>query len=196
MSTAVKNLRFIWHYFKANLSTAMEYRASFWTQVVGMVLNDALWLCFWRLFFQEFRTIGDWTYTELLLLYAVVTIGFGLAYTIMGNCRNLSQLISEGHLDFYLALPQNILLHVLVSRMDVSAWGDLFFGILVYAISGVVTWYNTILLTIASILTAAIMVFFYRSLSFAVLLHWKCSRPGLSVNKRAAHLCHVSYAAF
>lgn len=171
MSTVVKNLSFIWYYFKANLSMAMEYRTNFLTQVFGMVLNDALWIAFWWLFFQEFRSIGDWSYTELLLLYSVVTAGFGLAFGIMGNCSHLSQIISEGHLDFYLGLPQNVLLHVLVSRMDVSAWGDLVFGILVYAISGVVTWYNTLLMAIATLLTAAIFVFFgvaFHSLSFYI----------------------------
>ena len=65
--------------------------------------------------------VAGWSYQELLLLYAVLTLGFGLGVGIMGNCTRLSQIIAEGHLDFYLTLPKNVLLHVLVSRMNVGA---------------------------------------------------------------------------
>ncbi|NLV92503.1 MAG: hypothetical protein GX030_08965 [Firmicutes bacterium] len=171
MSTVVSNLRFAWYYVRANLSMAMEYRGSFLTQVFGMVLNNTLWAVFWWLFFQNFPRIEGWSYSELLLLYAVVAIGFALALGLMGNCNSISRIIAEGHLDFYLAQPKPVLLHILVSRMDVSAWGDLVFGVLVYGISGAVSWYNTLLLITASVLTGAIFVFFgvaVHSISFYI----------------------------
>ncbi len=74
MSTAVKLGRFLWGYFRANLSMAMEYRANFIIQVFGMVLNDALWVLFWWLFFRQFPLVAGWSYQELLLLYAVLTL--------------------------------------------------------------------------------------------------------------------------
>lgn len=165
MSTAAKQLRFIGEYVRANLAMAMEYRANFIIQVIGMVLNDALWVFFWWLFFRQFPLVAGWSYQELLLLYAVLTLGFGLGVGVMGNCTRLSQIIAEGHLDFYLTLPKNVLLHVLVSRMQVSALGDIAFGLLVYGFSGAVSWANTAMLLMTSMLTAVTFV------AFAVLAH-------------------------
>lgn len=165
MSTVAKLGAFLWEYFRANLAMAMEYRANFVIQVFGMVLNDALWVFFWWLFFNRFPQVAGWSYQELLLLYAVLTLGFGLGIGVMGNCTRLSQIIAEGHLDFYLALPKNVLLHVLVSRMNVSALGDVVFGLIVYGFSGAVSWENTAMLFAISILAAVIFV------SFAVLAH-------------------------
>lgn len=165
MSTAAKLGRFFWAYFRANLGMAMEYRVNFVIQVFGMVLNDALWVLFWWLFFRQFPLVAGWSYQELLLLYAILTLGFGLGVGIMGNCTRLSLIIAEGHLDFYLALPKNVLLHVLVSRMNVSALGDVFFGLIVYGFSGAVSWANTMMLCVVSALAAITFV------SFAVLAH-------------------------
>ncbi len=165
MSTVARLGRFVWEYFRANLAMAMEYRANFVIQIFGMILNDALWVLFWWLFFHKFPMVAGWSYQELLLLYAVLTLGFGLGVGIMGNCTRLSQIIAEGHLDFYLTLPKNVLLHVLVSRMNVGALGDVFFGLIVYGFSGAVSWANTVMLLITSILAAMTFV------SFAVLTH-------------------------
>ncbi len=160
MLTVAKNLGLMTSYFRANLGMAMEYRVSFITQVLGMALNNSLWALFWWLFFQNFPSIGGWQYADLLVLYAVVTIGFGTAMSLMGNCNRISRIIAEGHLDYYLALPENVLIHVLVSRMDIYSVGDIVFGIAVYIISGSVSWFNTLLLLAASLLTAAIFVLF------------------------------------
>lgn len=165
MSTVAKHFRFMGEYVRANLSMAMEYRANFIIQIVGMVLNDVLWVSFWWLFFRQFPVVAGWSYKELLLLYAVTTTGFGLGVGVMGNCMRLSHIIAEGHLDFYLTLPKNVLLHVLVSRMQISAIGDVVFGIIVYSISGAVSWPNTVMLLVTSALAAVIFV------AFAVLAH-------------------------
>ena len=45
-----------------------------------------------------------------------------------GNVNQLARIIAQGELDYYLALPKNVLLHVLVSRMDLPALGDILFS--------------------------------------------------------------------
>src|SRR6185436_4274114 len=55
------------------------------------------------------------------------------AVGIFGNCHRYAALVADGSLDFYLLLPRPVLLHVLVSRMSISAWGDALFGLVLYA---------------------------------------------------------------
>lgn len=123
-----KSLAFIGAYLRANLATALEYRVSLVSQVIGMLINNALWVFFWALYFSRFPVVRGWTLDDVVMLWAVVTTGYGLAVGLMGNVLRIPHLIAEGQLDYFLALPKNPLLHLLVSRMAVVNLGDLLFG--------------------------------------------------------------------
>jgi ABC-2 type transport system permease protein len=125
---------FIAAYVRANLRTALEYRVAFWTNVLAMALNDAMWVIFWAVFFTRFPEVRGYDLRDVLTIWAVAALGFGVATGIFGNCLRLAPLIAEGRLDFYLLLPRSPLLHTLVSRMSISAWGDALFGVILYLI--------------------------------------------------------------
>ena len=105
-------------YFFINGKTVLEYKKAFILQTITMFLNDLIWIFFWWLFFTRFPLINEWTYYDLLLLWVFGTTGFGLSGLIFGNKSQISELISEGKLDYYLTLPKNVLLHALTSRMN------------------------------------------------------------------------------
>jgi len=131
-----KSLALIWAYTGLNLSAAMEYRAAFISQVLGMALNDAMMIFFWYLFFRQFPRVGGWGLPDILRLWGIAAVGFGLATALFGQCVRLATLISGGQLDYFLALPKDTLLHVLISRMSTSAWGDVAFGIVAFLLAG------------------------------------------------------------
>jgi hypothetical protein len=98
-----KFLRALW---QANLLAAMEYRVAFLSQVVGMMLNNALYFIFWVLFFERFEEVRGWALNDMLLLFAVVATGFGAAVVLFGNVVSLTEVIANGRLDYYLSLPR------------------------------------------------------------------------------------------
>jgi len=73
-------------------------------------------------------TLGGWGLKDVMYLWALGPACFGLAHVVAGNVRQLGRMIVEGDLDVYLLQPKDPLLHALVSRTDVSAWGDLAYG--------------------------------------------------------------------
>ena len=125
-------LRLVGGYLKANISMEMEYGASFVTRVLGMLLNDCMWLAFWVLYFTRFPALSGWERNDVVALWAVTALGYGIAYSLFGNSRSLARIIVNGDLDFYLVYPKDVLLHTLCSKMDVTALGDALFGPLVY----------------------------------------------------------------
>ncbi len=133
---AVRTLAFLGAYVRVNLAAAMEYRASFLTQCLGMMLNDAIMFVFWWLYFERFPAVRGWELRDVVMLWAVVATSFGLAVTLFGNGSRLAALIVQGQLDYYLALPRNVLLHVLVSRMSLPGWGDVAFGLAAFLLAG------------------------------------------------------------
>lgn len=113
---------------RTNFAMAVEYRSSFVTQVVGMMINDSMWVFFWMLYFEKFPVLNGWGREDLFVLWAVITFSFGIAFGLFAQALRLSELISQGQLDYYLALPKNVLLHILVGQIRPANLGDLFFG--------------------------------------------------------------------
>jgi|SRR5690554_3375242 len=129
MSTAAKYLSLLLRNVRLNLASAMEYRFSFWSQVLFMVLNNVFLLFFWWIFFANFQAVQGWGFKDILLLYALSAGAFGLSSMLAGNSLNLGEIIANGELDYYLLLPIDPLFNVTTSRMQVSAVGDLAFAL-------------------------------------------------------------------
>lgn len=125
-----RHLSFVLALWKTNLLSAMEYRVSFITQMVGMILNNAIYFVFWIIFFDRFEQIHGWDLVDMLFLFGVVATGFGAGTFLFGNALHLSSLIANGQLDYYLSLPRPVLLHALASRSNASAVGDFTYGLL------------------------------------------------------------------
>ena len=132
----LRELKFLVALWKTNLAGAMEYRAAFITQSIGMILNDAVYFVVWIIFFDRFPSILGWQLTDMFLVFGISASAFGLAGLLFGNAFNLGDIIMNGRLDYYLSLPRPTLLHVLASRTVPSSVGDFLYGFISYFASG------------------------------------------------------------
>lgn len=131
-----RNIRFVGYYLGLNLAGALEYRAAFIAQALGMFLNDAVFAVFWVLYFNRFPSVGGWEARDVGMVWAVAATSIGLATGLFGNCNRLATIVMQGQLDYYLSLPKDTLLHVLVSRSGLAGWGDVLFGLGAYLVFG------------------------------------------------------------
>jgi len=140
MKQLQRELRFLLAVWQANLLAAMEYRAAFLSQVIGMMLNNAIYFIFWILFFERFQAVRGWALSDMLLLFGVVATGFGMAMVLFGNVVTLTEVIAGGRLDYYLSLPRPVLLHVLATGSHAAGIGDFTYGLLSFLAAGYYTW--------------------------------------------------------
>ncbi|MFA6269125.1 MAG: ABC-2 family transporter protein [archaeon] len=126
----ISNIKVFWAYLIINLKTILEYKTSSIIQFIAMFFNDIVWISFWWIFFAKFPLINDWTYHDLLILWSIGAMGYGLSGVFLGNRHLIGDIIVQGKLDYYLALPKNVLFHSLITRMPASPFGDLVFGII------------------------------------------------------------------
>ena len=100
--TRINRLRteaaFILHLIRLNLASNMEYRASFLSQAIGMFINNGIYFVFWLLFFDRFEEIRGYQIQQIFLLFAIVALGWGLAFVFAGNASRLAAMIAEGRL--------------------------------------------------------------------------------------------------
>jgi ABC-2 type transport system permease protein len=156
MRAIFKELSFIVHLIKLNLAGAMEYRASFLAQAIGMFINNGIYFVFWVLFFDRFEEIRGYRIEQIFLLFATLTFGFGLAFTMAGNAGRVAEFVAEGRLDYYLTLPRPVLPHLLFSWMNPFTMGDLSFGIIAFLFTGRFDPASIALFIISSLLVAVI----------------------------------------
>lgn len=134
--SALRTLGLLVNLWRTNLLSAMEYRFSFVTLILGMIFNNVIFFVFWLLFFDRFENVRGWTLQDMMLLFSVVATAFGLCLLLFGNCNRIAMIIAEGDLDRYLSLPRPVLLHLLASRSSIPSLGDLAFGLIWFAVAG------------------------------------------------------------
>lgn len=127
-----KNIKLIGMYFKFNLSSSMEYRTSFLIQTFGMILNNASFIFFWWILFENVESIGGYGFREVMMLWAISSTSFGLTFVLFGNIRRISEMIFNGEIDPYLLQPKDALVNIISSNTVISAWGDVFYGIILF----------------------------------------------------------------
>lgn len=115
---------------------ALANRRGFWSQIVIMVLNDAVWIVFWVIFFRQVGTLRGWDVDDVLVLIAVATTSVGIAIGALANCRWIADLAGDGKLDAALSLPVPTLPYLLCRRVDPINVGDIGFGVALFAILG------------------------------------------------------------
>jgi ABC-2 type transport system permease protein len=102
--------------------------------------------------------------SQVVVLYGTVAFSFGLCNVVCGNAFWVARTITSGDLDYYLVLPADPLVHLLVSRMSLSAWGDLAFGLAIFLIMAPQRWLQLPLFLLVGLIAAVVMT------SFAVLV--------------------------
>ena len=159
-TTTMKELKFLFAVWQANLQSVMEYRVSFLTQVIGMMLNNFIYFAIWIIFFDRFKEVRGWGISDMYLTFGVLASAFGLVALLFGNAFTLSEIINQGRLDYYLSLPRPVLLHTVSSRMISSGMGDFTYGFLSYALSGQYTWDGFLRFVLATLLAATVFASF------------------------------------
>jgi len=153
-----------------NLSAGMEYRASFITQVLGMMINNSAFIFFWLILYGRLgTTIKGYAFDDVMFLWSLSAAGFGMAAVFLGNAPSLSKSIYTGELDVYLLQPKPVLPSFLASRMSISGWGDLAYGAVLFAFTQRITPGSIALFLAFSILMAAVLTalrVLYHSLTF------------------------------
>lgn len=135
MLTEVKNnLKFILLSMKYNIQREMLNRVSFIMNVLLMMLNNLALVVTWVVFFSLRSDFGGYTFEDQMAALSLCTITFGLVYFFFGGVSNISKFIEYGALDKYLLKPKSTLVFVLTSRTQVSALGDMLFGIILFLI--------------------------------------------------------------
>lgn len=153
---------------KYSLMREMLNKATFLSNIVFMILNNATFLIQWVILFSIKENIGDYSIKHVILLWGIAASTYGFSRFFFHRAFSLSDIINQGKLDAYLVQPKNVLISAITSDVSTSALGDMIYGYIMLCIYGI-TLQNFILFTLfmicgGLILTSLTIIF--SSLSF------------------------------
>jgi len=127
-----RNLKYLIQCIKYNLLSAKEYKTSFVIQTIFMFINNGFFLLFWIILFNaNNNNLNGIQFTDILYLWSLPTIAYGISYFIFGGTDYISKNIISGQFDMYLLYPKHPLISIVTSRSDFSASGDLLYGLII-----------------------------------------------------------------
>ena len=170
---------------RIGFASAIQYRADFIMTAVGAICYEAVSLAFVGVVIHAFGSIGGWGFTEVAFVYGIRAMGHALHGVLSGQLWGTDHVVREGDFDRFLLRPIDPLIQLITMRFQVTAVGDIAFGITVLTITAVAApidwslgWVAFLLAAVVgSALTESAVMLAISSLSFRLL----ASSPMLSV---------------
>lgn len=170
MLTAVKNqIKVIFLSIKYALEREMLNKVTFFSNIIFMILNNACFIVQWIILYSLKENVGGYSFKQVLLLWGLAAGVYGVSHFFFKEVFELTEIIHSGKLDTYLIQPKNILLSVITSSVEVSAIGDMLYGLIMLVLFGF-SIKNFLLFTIFSITGGFIIASI--AIIFASLTFW------------------------
>lgn len=126
-------MRLYWRYLGMHLRSQMQYKTSFFLTVLGQFLSAFSGFLSIYFLFTRFHSVDGFTFSEVLLCFAVVLTAFSLAECFVRGFDTFSSMIGNGEFDRILVRPRGEVFQVLASKMELTRIGRLLQAIIVAA---------------------------------------------------------------
>lgn len=125
--------------FLTQIRLALSLRFAFLLKLASILVRQGLVIVMWGLFFNRYITVEGWHFGEMLAMYGLIAFGIGCVEMLFYGLRDLPFLIETNQLDYYITQPKNLLLNIALSKGDISAFSEIFYGLILLGLSGYLT---------------------------------------------------------
>ena len=137
MLTEVKNqFKVTFLSVKYALQREMLNKVTFLSNIIFMILNNACFIVQWIILYSIKDNVGGYSFKQVLLLWGMAALTYGISRFFFKESFDLTEIIHSGKLDNYLVQPKNVLLSSITSSVEVSAIGDMIYGLIMLCIFG------------------------------------------------------------
>jgi ABC-2 type transport system permease protein len=113
----------------------LEYRFSFFMQILAQFIITISEFIGLAALFQGFGNIHGWTLWQVAFFYSMIALGFSISSLFTRGLDITPQLIKSGELDRYFLRPRPVLLQLLGFEFTLRRMGRLIQGIIVFILA-------------------------------------------------------------
>jgi ABC-2 type transport system permease protein len=163
----------------------MAYRPHFFMMVAGKMIRIGLLFLFFQAIFLKVDRIGQWTFDQVLLLFATFhVVDFLMSITFERNLSlHLPRLVQTGELDSRMVLPANLLFFISFENVDLMDFFSFLpsLGLLGYALYRIGLNFSVYqIMTYVLLLANALVFLFAVILLIATVSFWTTQSYGMA----------------
>lgn len=168
----VSALKLYLHYISIHIRSMMQYKKSFILTTLGQFFASFNVFLGIHFMFLRFHSLAGYSYSEILLCFAVVLMEFSLAECIARGFDTFPSMVRKGSFDRIMTRPRNEILQVLGSNFELTRIGKIIQAVIVFIYdithSGI-NWNMTRILTVSFMLMGGTALFCGIFLIYAAL---------------------------
>lgn len=170
-----------WRLVGARIRAQMQYKVSFWLELVGFALTTGLEFATIAILLSRFHAIGGWSIAEVALLYGMTEVSFSLAEMIgRGFDLPFEVMMQRGAFDTVLTRPLGTFFQVLASEFQLRRLGRTFQAtvVLLFALSQLPiawSWSHVVLLLLT--IPSGTVIYVGLMVMGATLCFWTIKTP-------------------
>jgi len=168
-------IKLYFRYLNVSIRSQMQYRVSFILLFIGQFLTSVSEILGIWILFDRFKTLGNWSLSEVALLYGIVHVAFAFVEGFGRGIDTFSNLIKSGDFDRLLLRPRSTLFQVAAQEVQMMRMGRLVQGliVLVWAASNVgIYWTVAKILLLLYAIVGAFCVFIGLFILQAIMAFW------------------------
>ena len=169
--------------WRTSVTREMSFKGNFILWIVVELLWFAMQLCFIGVLYLHTNAIGTWTQWQVVLLVGASSfIQQTYQAFFLVNCTNLSELVRTGKMDFLLLLPVNTRFIVSLRQVDLGAFVNAAFAVLIMAYAaGKMNLHPTLLQFFGFLALCGVGILIHYSLMFilAAISFWTVRAQGI-----------------
>ena len=170
-----------WRLVGARIRGQMQYKASFWLELVGFSFSTAMEFAVIAILFSRFPSLAGWTVAEVALLYGLTSISFSLTEMIgRGFDAPFEAMMLQGTFDKILTRPLGSFFQVLASEFQLRRLGRTLQGVAIlgYAFSRLqIDWTPTKLLLMPLTIASGTLIYLALIVIGATICFWTIKTP-------------------
>lgn len=119
--------------FSQNLQSQMEYKLDFILGTITTILGQIVGIAFVWVIFQRIGDLNGWTLYEIMLIYGIAALPYGLFELFFNGIWGLTHYIRMGNFDRFMVRPLNPLFSILADQSAIHGLGNFFSGVIIIA---------------------------------------------------------------
>ena len=124
------NMKLFFEFYKALLKSQMEYRFNFSIDMVINLFKYFVTYATIALLLKRFHHIGSWSYDQVLFLFTLNLLTYGIASAIFNNpMKSIGHLVHTGEFDSILIRPLNPFFHVMIKQYYLGFFAHVAMGL-------------------------------------------------------------------
>lgn len=112
----------------ASVRAQMQYRYAFFMNILGWAMSYAGTAVTMWVMLSSFQALEGWTLWELIFLFALAVLSWGVCVLFFVHFRSMDQYILNGTFDRFLVRPIHPFFHFMAMKFDIGAFGQILFS--------------------------------------------------------------------